>query len=177
MDTEVLSAEAGQLLLTRRQQKQDEDLGPAECREVPCTHRPPGLSPGDSGQEEWPQEGAGLGGAASPQQPRRCPSSCRCLSITHSAPSWPALPGERRPGQAQEPEVSRCPALTQSRPPSSRSPAPSAPRGSSVPARAHLFLLLLWGLACSSTPRPRGLSSREVFEHLEMQPRWEGGAS
>ena len=127
MDTEVLSAEAGQLLLTRRQQKQDEDLGPAECREVPCTHRPPGLSPGDSGQEEWPQEGAGLGGAASPQQPRRCPSSCRCLSITHSAPSWPALPGERRPGQAQEPEVSRCPALTQSRPPSSRSPAPSAP--------------------------------------------------
>lgn len=109
MDTEVLSAEAGQLLLTRRQQKQDEDLGLAECREVPCPHGPPGLSPGDSGQEEWPQEGAGSGGAASPQQPKRYPSSCWCLSITHSAPSWPALPGERRPGQAQEPEVSRCP--------------------------------------------------------------------
>ena len=82
MDAEVLSAEAGQLLLTRRQQKQDEDLRPAECREVPCPHGPPGLSPGDSGREEWPQEGAGSGRAASPQQPRRCPSSCRCPSPT-----------------------------------------------------------------------------------------------
>ena len=31
------------------------------------------------------------------------------VPITHSAPSWPALPGEQRPGQAQEPQVSCCP--------------------------------------------------------------------
>lgn len=160
-DAEVLSAEAGQLLLTGRQQEQ---------RMRTCAWPSAGKGPAPTGPQVSAQaapdrrNGPRRVLARAGLQPHSSPGGAPppAGAIAHSAPSWRALSGERRPGAGHPP-------------PGAQHPQPHL--GSSVPAHAQLLFLPPWGLACPFTPRPRGLSSREVFEHLEMQPRWEGGAS
>lgn len=116
MGAEVLSAEAGQPLPTRRQRKQGEGLRPAptdpqaSARETPDGRNDPRRVLARAGLRPLP----------------------RPLPVARSALSWPALPGERRPGQAQEPQVSRCPGsrpvqATLLQEPSTLSPTSGAP--------------------------------------------------
>ena len=116
MGAEVLSAEAGQPLPTRRQRKQGEGLRPAptdpqaSARETPDGRNDPRRVLARAGLRPLPLP----------------------LPVARSALSWPALPGERRPGQAQEPQVSRCPGsrpvqATLLQEPSTLSPTSGAP--------------------------------------------------